>query len=251
MVFPIVVPHIPFDGYLSANFAIALTGMGVDMGQDLCMDFDSTALFDNETIKSMNGLYLAGQMALHELEESLKTYAANMPYAFGFKLSCGLELLLFYRRVFPEMTLIKPILDWDAAEEEIIDKCIESGNDIIDLTVPQLLRIQESESRAVERAVRKIQSLHIPAEMFNTPETRSRALVRMAEWVGGKREGGEVGKMVDNAQRKLHFVYDEGEKRARNRQQRKESTPAPADDDGENEDRAAPKARGRRRNTAV
>lgn len=238
---PIVVPHIPFDGHLTANIAIALTGMGVDMGRNLNMQFQSTALFDNVKINEINVEYLSGRITLTQLGVKLEEYIGSLTYPCGFKFSVGYELLAFYRRVFPEMTLICGIEERDNAEEHVVDACLELDDPKMP-TIEECMRCHDDAVLAWARATRKIPALHIPAEQFNTPEHRSRALMRIAEWIGGKKAGGEVGRMVENAQRKLHYVYNEGEKHARNRQRNEADSVAAKDNNGKSKNRAATKA---------
>lgn len=242
---PIIVPHIPFDGHLTANLAISLTGMGVDMGRDLNMSFTSTALFDNMKINKLNGEYLSGRITLTQLGVKLEEYVGTLTYPCGFKFSVGHELLAFYRRVWPDMTLICGIEERDSAEEYVVDACLEV-DDPEAPTIKECMHCHDDAVLALVRATRKIPTLHIPAEQFNTPEHRSRALVRMAEWIGGKKEGGEVGRMVESAQRKLHYVYSEGEKHASDRQRNEASPAAAKNDSGKNQNRAASKARSAR-----
>jgi len=118
--FPVIVPSIPFDSYLSANIAIALTGMGVDMGAELCMDFESGDLFNNRKVEALNGLYTSGEITLERLGEMLREYTEGMTYPMGFKYGGEPELLAFYRRVWPNMSMIMGLSDRDTAEEEAL-----------------------------------------------------------------------------------------------------------------------------------
>jgi len=238
--FPVIVPHIPFDGHLTANIAIALTGMGVDMGRTLNMQFQSSALFDNMKINELNLEYLSGRITLTQLGAKLEAYMGSLTYPCGFKFSLGYELLAFYRRVFPEMTLICGIEERDSAEENVVDACLEL-DDPKAPTIDECMRCHDDAVLTLCRATRKIPTLHVPVEQFNTPEHRSRALVRIAEWIGGKKAGGEVGRMVENAQRKLHYVYNEGEKHARDGQRNEASAVTSKDDNRKGKNRAAAK----------
>lgn len=240
--FPIIVPHTPFDGHLAANLSIALTGMGIDMGRNLEMTFQSGSLFDNLKINALNGDYLAGRITLTQLGERLEAYVATLTYPYGFKFSIGLELLAFYRRVFPEATMICGLVDRDAVEEHVIDACLDQDLTTAP-TIEECMRQYESAAALIGHATRKIRSLPIGYEQFNMPEQRTRALVRVAEWIGAVKEGGEIGRLVDSAQRKLHYVYDEGEKHARNRQHDQESPVAAKDSSGKGKNRATAKAR--------
>lgn len=239
---PIIVPHIPFDGHLTANIAIALTGMGVDMGRNLNMQFQSSALFDNPKVNELNGQYLAGRMTLTQLGAKLEAYIGSLTYPCGFKFSIGLGLLGFYRRVFPEMTLICGIEERDGAEERVVDACVEL-DDPKAPTIEECMRCHDDAVLALCRATRKIPTLHVSAEQFNIPEHRTRALVRIADWIGGQKAGGEVGRMVEDAQRKLHYVYNEGEKYARDRQRNEADSVAAKDGNGKGKNRAASAAR--------
>ena len=237
--FPVIVPSIPFDSYLSANIAIALTGMGVDMGAKLSMDFSSGDLFDNEKVNELNALYASGKITMERLGDMLREYVGGMTHPMGFKMR-HTELLPFCRRVWPEMTMIVGLGNQEMAEDDILDACLLASRP--GLLIGDMVRAADASAFDVSRAARRAPTLHIPIEQFNTPEQRPRALKRMAEWIGGKAEGGEVGRMVEAAQRKLYFVYEEGEKRARNRRHNEESAVAAKDDNGKSENSRAQKA---------
>ena len=242
--FPVIIPHPTFDGYLSANLAIALTGMGVDMGADLCMDFESSELFDNQKVNELNGLYVSGKITLSKLGAMLREYVESMTYPAGFKFTVGPELLEFYRDLWPEMTLVVGLTSPQTVRDEIISACLALAEPNACLTLAGCMLARQWADRSIAMATERIPTLHIPFEMFDTPETRPRALKRLAEWIGGKAAGGEVGRMVEGAHRKLSYVYDEGERRANNRQHDQANSAATADDNGKNANRRTAKTRG-------
>lgn len=210
--YPIIVPCFGFDDHLAANLAIALTGMGVDMGNHVSDDARSTSYFDDIYFSELNRAYLEHRVSLGRFVEQAVEYFTARSEPWGFKMSVGLELLPMYKHFLPEMSLLIGVPDKVAFYRDMFYGAMD--HDRVDaLTLKEYWDKRAMEDRAIEEATQLVPSMMIPASFFD--EQREKALIKIVEFIGIAINRDQRGRLVKSALRKLSMVYSMAESKQR------------------------------------
>ena len=202
--YPIMVPCFGFDDHLAANIAIALTGMGVDMGQNLNDDVRGCGYFDDIYLNDLNKAYLDHKMTLKHFVEEVIEYFTSRSEPWGSKISVGVELLPIYRQFLPEMSMIIGMPGKDVFARTIFYDAMEFEKPA-DPTVWELWAKRGREDAALEELSQAVPTMLIPASFFE--EQREKALIKVADFIGGARNREDRGRLVNRALKRLSLVY--------------------------------------------
>jgi hypothetical protein len=205
MTFPVILPNVGWDKGLTGKIAVALTGMGVNLGQEISPDNTLTSFFDDIVLEEINREYLDHDISISVFVERVREHFVDRGGAWGFKFSMGLGVLLIYLSMYPDASIIAAALN-DHTQLNYIMHFLHREDHEQSATFTEIMDYVARNHMYISDAMRFAQSSMIIQEgLFEG--NRQKALKDLSIFIGGDYKSGNVTKMVDSAQKKLHHVY--------------------------------------------